>query len=85
MSAPLIPPACIADADAIAEGHNRYRVAICEWAVLEIWIDAPSEDDAIDKAMEIRADEGEEAFKCSNTGIDGGEVIDCIMRDEVQP
>lgn len=82
MSAPLIPlPARRSDGP-IAKGHMRYCLILCEWLTHEIWVDAANEDDAVEAAENIWRDEGEDAFRWRDAGIDGIEVIDV---EEAQP
>ncbi|MFZ4602992.1 MAG: hypothetical protein ACOYM8_11090 [Caulobacterales bacterium] len=85
MSAPLIPPPPRRGDHDIAPGHTRYRVILCEWLSHEIWIDAATEADAEDAAVEIWADEGADAFSWKDSGVDGAMVVDSIAREEVQP
>lgn len=85
MSAPLTPkPTHHADG-AIAAGHTRYRVVLCEWLSYEIWVDARDEAEAEDYANTVWAEEGSDAFSWKDSGVDGVMVVDSIARDEVQP
>ena len=68
--------------DAPATKIRRYRVFVTTWSAYEQWVEAKSEDEALEIA-EADYDENLDAnWHMKNGGLDGFDVLDCEEIEE---